>query len=249
MQSITISNNLGQKLAALVFMEVENPNYIIIICHGFRGTKLNAGKIYAFAQSLNEAGFGVVAADFAGSGDSEGSFADMTLTSQAQDLQSIINYCRSMYQLPVILLGRSFGGTSALVGGAGNGYVAGYIFWATPVMVHDTFSAIMNDEYKILKNGNKVSISDEAGDYILKPDFIADFDRHDIAGNLIAIGDKPVLIIHGLADEIVDSKNARYIYDHTINSDLLLIEKADHRFIGRVKERETMTIAWLKEHF
>ncbi|MEN6463078.1 MAG: alpha/beta fold hydrolase [Syntrophomonas sp.] len=248
MDNITITNARKQKLAALVFAS-EKASYNIIICHGFRGTKLNAGKLCGFAARLNEAGFNVIAADFAGSGESEGDFADVTLSQQANDLECIIEYAWSRYNLPVILLGRSFGGSSVLVGGANDSRVAGYIFWSTPVMLHDTFSAIITKEYEQLRSGQIITITDEAGEFQLKPGFIEDFDKHNMNNYLQAIESRPVLIVHGLADELVNPDNARYINSHLNNVQMFLVENADHRFINLTKDREDLTLNWLKQNF
>lgn len=248
MEKISITNAWKQKLSALVFVS-ENPSYNIIICHGFRGTKQNAGKIYGFAERLNRAGFNVIAADFAGSGDSEGDFADMTLSHQAGDLNCIIDYTASAFKLPIILLGRSFGGSSILAGGSGDSRIAGFIFWSAPVMLHDTFSVIIARENGQLKSGQIITITDEAGEFKLKHDFIIDFDKHNIDGYLQAIGNRPVLIIHGLNDELVNPDNARYINSHLNNAQMFLVEYADHRFINLTKEREDLTLQWLKENF
>jgi pimeloyl-ACP methyl ester carboxylesterase len=248
MEKITITNSRNQKLAALVFTS-KNASYNIIICHGFRGTKLNAGKICGFAARLNEAGLNVIAADFAGSGDSEGDFADVTLSNQANDLESIIEYTWSRCNLPIILLGRSFGGSSVLAGGSNDNRVYGYIFWSTPVMLHDTFSAIITKEYEQLNSGQMITITDETGEFHLKPGFTEDFDRHNMAGYLQAIGNRPVLIIHGQADELVNPDNAAYMNSHLNNVQMFLVPNADHRFINLTKEREDLTLKWLMQNF
>lgn len=249
MEKVFFNNAQGQKLVALDFAGTQKTDYTIIICHGFRGTKLNAGKIFAFAERLNKAGCNVIAADFAGSGESEGDFADITLSGQASDLEYIIEYACSRYKLPIILLGRSFGGSSILAGGVNDNRVAGYIFWSTPVMLHDTFSAIIELKYKQLQSGQMITITDQAGEFQLKPSFIADIDKHDMDYYLQMIGDRPVLIIHGLNDELVNPDNAKYLHSHVKNGQLFLVENADHRFVNRTKEREDLTIQWLKKTF
>ncbi|MEN6351150.1 MAG: alpha/beta hydrolase, partial [Syntrophomonas sp.] len=91
MQRIKIENTERHALAALAFLS-GGSRFIIIICHGFRGVKENSGKLYAFADRLQELGAGVYAFDFWGSGESDGEFAHMTLTSQARDLAGVIDY-------------------------------------------------------------------------------------------------------------------------------------------------------------
>ncbi|MGI5920652.1 MAG: alpha/beta hydrolase [Syntrophomonadaceae bacterium] len=249
METTEIINNRGQKLSALVFNARGKAAYTIIVCHGFRGTKINAGKIFSFADRLVDLDFNVIAADFAGSGDSEGEFADVTLSGQGEDLRCIIDYAWLRYKLPLILLGRSFGGSTLLVGGTDTNRVAGYIFWSTPIMLKDTFSAIITKETETLGESAIITLSDAAGVFQLKPGFIRDFDKHNMETYLRMVGSRPVLIVHGKADELVNPANAIYIHNHLVNSKLFLVDDADHRFLNHIKYREDLTINWLKENF
>ncbi len=68
MQDLTIINKYNEKLAAYLFEPPANGQYMMVICHGFRGAKENGGKVFAFAQKLQGLGLGVLAFDFNGSG-------------------------------------------------------------------------------------------------------------------------------------------------------------------------------------
>jgi pimeloyl-ACP methyl ester carboxylesterase len=83
LQNIKIINGRGEKLAAIIFRPGEDPHILVIICHGFRGGKENGGRIYPFAERLNQLGVAVIAFDFGGSGESEGEFSNMTLSGQS----------------------------------------------------------------------------------------------------------------------------------------------------------------------
>jgi len=248
LQTITIEKPDKTKLNALLFYSAVC-QHILIICHGFRGRKENSGKIFSFAERLNQAGYGVLAFDFSGSGESDGEFKNITLTGQASDLTCIIEYIQSKYNLPIILLGRSFGGTTVLSGAAENINIAGYILWSTPVYLHETFAEIMADTYNQLQMGNTVRLSDAAGEFEISPDFIRDFDAHNMERYLAAIGNRPVLIIHGLSDTTVHPSNASYMSRHLPNAELKLIKGAEHRFENKIREREDITLAWLKKTF
>ncbi|NLW90828.1 MAG: alpha/beta hydrolase, partial [Syntrophomonadaceae bacterium] len=135
MESFFIEKD-GRSIAAC--RSIPECDYIIIICHGFRGAKENSGKLVPFAKRLNNIGYGVLAFDFSGSGASDGDFKDITLSGQAEDLRCVINYVSSRYNQPIYLLGRSFGGTTVLAAGAGDTRVAGYILWSAPVLLEKT---------------------------------------------------------------------------------------------------------------
>ena len=249
MQDLAIYDQRRPKIAAYLFEPPANGKYMLVICHGFRGAKENGGKIFAFAEKLQKIGIGVLAFDFRGSGRSEGEFANVTLTRQAADLQQVIDYVHTQYSLPIILLGRSFGGSTILAGGAGDPRIAGYILWSTPVFMQQTFSAILPNEYQLMEQGKSVEIKDEAGEYTLQPDLVADFSWHDMDTYLENIGTRPALIVHARDDEVVDPGNAIYMQDILPNSCLHVVDNAGHRFLNKIVEREDITIDWLIKTF
>lgn len=249
MQDVIIANKHNEKLAAYLWEPTAQDRYMVVICHGFRGAKENGGKIFAFAEKLQKLNLGVLAFDFSGSGKSEGDFTNITLSRQADDLRQVVDYVNAKYSLPIILLGRSFGGSTVLAGGAGDERIAGYIFWSTPVFMHETFAAMIPKEYELLSAGRIAGIRDEAGEYLLHPDLVRDFDRHDLDGCLHKIGSTPALVIHAEDDEMVDTANACHIGELLQNSSLFTMDHAGHRFLEKIEVREEITIDWLRNTF
>jgi len=247
-ENISIIGDGQGKLAAYCFMPENECRYILIICHGFRGAKENGGRIFTFAEKLNKLGLGVLAFDFSGSGASDGDFANISLSSQVSDLRQVIDYVDSNYNRQLILLGRSFGGSTVLAAAGYNEKVAGYIFWSTPVKLYETFTGIV-EEFARLEAGEELEIKDEAGSFWLKPSFIEDLAHHDMENYLQKIETCPALVIHGATDEVVDPANALYIYENTPHTELHIISGADHRFTQYIKEREDLTLNWLQRTF
>lgn len=249
MQELFISNKHNQKLSAYLWEPPTLARYMVIICHGFRGGKENGGKIFAFAEKLQKLGLGVLAFDFSGSGNSEGNFLNNTLSRQADDLRQVIDFINDKYSLPVILLGRSFGGSTILAGGSGDLRVAGFILWSTPVFMHETFAGMIPEEYRLLQQGRIIRIEDDAGEYSLHPDLITDFDRHDMDVYLHKIKSLPTLIVHANDDEVVKPANAQHMKDLLTNGSLFMMDNAGHRFLDKIEAREAITIEWLKNIF
>ena len=249
LQKIEIINNRGQKLAAMLFHPTGESRLLVIVCHGFRGGKENGGKIFKFTDRLNQMGIAVLAFDFSGSGESEGNFVRVTLSGQASDLKSVVDYACAHLTVPIIMLGRSFGGSTVLVEGAGDKRIAGLILWSTPIFMTETFSAMMPAEYNRMQNGQIVAVSDDYGHFELGPELAADFANHDMDGYLQAIGNRPVMIIQSQDDELVSPENALYMERRLNNASLCLVEEAGHRFLDKTSLREEMTIDWLKSYF
>jgi putative redox protein len=245
LQNIKIKNNSGEKLATIVFHPQAEMRLVVVVCHGFRGGKENGGRIFQFAHQLNHLGIAVLAFDFSGSGESEGDFAGMTLSKQAADLESVIDYTCKQFDVPVILLGRSFGGSTVIAGGAGDKRIAGFILWATPVFMAETFAAMMPAEYKLMQSGQIVSVCDDFGYYKLEPAFAVDLGNHNMDLYIQSIENRPVLIIQAQDDEIVSPENALYMQKRMKNVSLRMVAEAGHRFLDKTSLREDMTIEWL----
>lgn len=248
MQSTSITNRQGERLAMMEFIPESEPRRLVIICHGFRGGKENGGRIYHFAQRLNQLDMAVIAFDFSGSGASEGSFANMTLSRQAADLESVVDYgCKKFAGAPVILLGRSFGGSTVLAESAGDKRIAAVALWSTPAFLGETFAAMMPAEYNRMKMGQVVTVQDEFGSFEMGPDLARDFACHDMKHYMQLLEERPVLIIQARDDELVPPENAIYMNAQMKNASLYMVEEAGHRFLEKISLREDITIAWFEK--
>lgn len=235
----------GRQLASLFFIP-EEFTHTVIICHGFRGTRENGGRIYSFAERLNRIGLAVVAFDFSGSGRSSGAFIDNTLSSQARDLELVIDHVAKRFSRPLILLGRSFGGSTVLAGGSGDQRVAAFIFWSTPVQLEQTFREMLQNDYDLLLGGQVITAQDEGGTFQIGPELAADFSRHNLEEYAARIGPRPALIVQGEADQVVPVINGQLLKALLPGSSLLLLPEADHRFTEHTTWRETETIKWIE---
>lgn len=249
MKEILIETLDGMKLAAYVWGPGGQDKHMVVICHGFRGTKENGGKLFGFADKLRNTGLGVVAFDFRGSGKSDGEFSSVTLSRQGEDVQAVIDFIHREYGSRVILLGRSMGGSSVLAGASADKRVDGYVFWSTPVFMHQAFATIMGADYERLRAGDSIYFRDDGGQFRLNPDVIADFDCHDMEQHVRNIGARPTLIIQARDDDAVSSENGQYLHRNLPNSQLAMFDQAGHRFLELTAEREDLTIEWLRQHF
>ncbi|MDR1160447.1 MAG: lysophospholipase [Syntrophomonadaceae bacterium] len=235
-EKVTINNIEGLRLAALSFMPAEC-NYVVIICHGFRGTKENSGRLQRFVSRLNQINMGALAFDFTGNGESEGKFSEISLTRQVRDLSCVIDYVKRRCRKPIILLGRSFGGSTVAASAIKKPEIAAYIFWSTPLLLSQTFGS-PGDQQSRLEIKNEVPLS-----------LIEDLKNHDMSEYLAAIKDKPVLVVHGGADETVSLENVDQFKRHVPQAACTIVDCADHHFTDHAKIRDDLTVSWLKRTF
>jgi len=87
---------------------------LVILCHGFTGTKCESGRLFVqAARAFQKAGIDALRFDFFGSGDSDGEFNQMTPNTQIRDALAALAWGRRRYK-KVALLGLSFGGATAI---------------------------------------------------------------------------------------------------------------------------------------
>ncbi|MGE5544439.1 MAG: alpha/beta hydrolase [Bacillota bacterium] len=239
-----IPNREGRRLACLLFLPTGQPRFQLVVAHGFRGAKENSGRIEIFAKKVTDLGGSVLAFDFAGSGESEGSFSEMTLSRQAQDLQTVIEHALGREKSPLIVLGRSFGGSTALVATAREPRVKALILWSAPVFLTETFFNVRPHE--LVLPTRPLEIEDDKGTFTLGPGFAKDLLQHDFSEYLQSIGERPLLVVHGENDTEVDPKNARFLGEQAVGAvEVHIVPGADHRFSGHQSLREEITLQWL----
>lgn len=249
MQRIFIPLDEEQSLAALLFSPASAARAVLIVCHGFRGGKENGGQIIPFAQALTDRGLLVVAFDFSGCGESSGEFSPITLSRQVRDLEQVCAYVQSNYNLPQMVLGRSFGGSTAIAAASCLPGVSAYILWSAPFDLNATFALILDQDYERLAAGDSVIMADEAGSFKLEPDLLADMQNHNMSQGLQAMLGKPVLLVHGEDDEVVPVENVRQIAAHLPDAALYIIPGADHRFSEHIQQRQAITLGWIDTCF
>jgi len=245
-EKYNISNHEGCRLACLLFPPAGQPRFQMVVAHGFRGAKENSGRIEHFAQKVTAMGGSVQAFDFAGSGESEGRFSEMTLSRQAQDLQAVIEHALGRDKSPLIVLGRSFGGSTALAASAREPRVSAVVLWSAPVFLTETF--FKTQPHELALPAGPIEIKDDKGTFTLEPGFAKDLLNHDFKKYLQALKDRPLLVVHGENDTDVDPNNARFLAEHFEGEvEVHIVPGADHRFTEHQPLREEITLHWLDQ--
>ncbi len=217
----------------------------LIICHGFRGNKAGGGRAVGLAEKATQLGIAVLRFDFSGTGESAGNFADATLSNYILDLTGAVDFVISVTGGKVIVLGRSFGGTTAICQAAGDHRVAAVCSWSAPVELAETF---IEPFRSLLENGEELlKLADENGSYWLRRQFFTDLQKHNVLRAAAGISPRPFLIVHGTADETVSFAQAVRLAEAARQpKNKLFVEKGDHRFLAHYDLVEVETLNWLR---
>lgn len=250
MNNVHFKNKRGESLAGLFYQGAgKRPRPAVVVCHGFTGSKEGKGTSLEMAKFLSQSGFSALLFDFAGCGQSEGRFEDLSLSGQIGDLKGAVDFCLDSGCGPVITMGRSFGGTTALCHAASDGRIAGVCTWAAPASLVDLFMGFTDEDLPD-DEGQLVTIAGAEGIIQLKKSFFTDLSRHDVLRCASLISPRPLLVIHGTADDVVPPGEAESIQSASGEPrELRLVEGADHQFSAHQRKVWDITLQWLKKHF
>ena len=252
----SIRNNREQNLAALLLSSdslaggdrrkaASGP--LVIVCHGFTGSKEGRGQALAMGEKLALLGYGTLLFDFAGSGESDGEDRDRTLSGQVEDLAAVVEWARREGFGSIILTGRSFGGSTVLSYAALDRQIAAVCTWAAVARLDQLFLPLIE--------GNAagpaeelVTVKSDEGRLVLKRRFFQDLGRHNLSSCAAAIAPRSLLIIHGSADQSVPAEDAKILYQSAGEpKKLVIIEGADHRFSGHINQVWQAFFSWLED--
>lgn len=250
MEKVSFLNKKKQKLAGLLssLPPASNP-ILVIVCHGFTGSKEGGGKAVEMARFLAGSGISTLLFDFAGSGESEGSFEDISLGGHMEDLSSAVDFCSEKGYTDIITLGRSFGGSTAICQAPSDTRIKGVCTWAAPASLMDLFLGF-TDEDLPGDESELISLAGDEGLIFLKKSFFTDLSRHSVPHCASLLSPRPLLVVQGTHDSVVSQEDARLIY-HSAGEprDLRLLEGADHQFSSHYGEVWEIFSEWVIKRF
>jgi len=208
----------------------------LIISHGFRGSKDGGGWAIRLAETIAATGVNVLRYDFT---------PLQNLSCQIAELTAVVAYSRQTIGGQLFLLGRSLGGATSLAVAATDPTISGLILWATPWNLSATFRLALGAHYEQLAAGIPLQLTDEYGDLLLTPEFIQDFAQHNILAYVQQIKQRPFLILHGTADNIVPASQAQTIYKLAAEpKKLILYPDGDHHLSAQSSQVSKDIASW-----
>jgi dipeptidyl aminopeptidase/acylaminoacyl peptidase len=223
----------------------------VVLCHGFTGTRVEPHQLLVkAANALAEAGIVAVRFDFAGSGESDGEFVDMTPETEVQDAMNILQWLGAqpgVDRSKLGMIGLSLGGLVTACAAARAKLPAAIALWAA--------TAHMGERMHERATPESTAQLEKKG-YV------------DLRGNLVGRGffenalqinplqearqfAGKVLIVHGTADQSVPVSEAHEYAEAfaQCNPKLHIIPDADHTFNSEDWEADVIgtTVEFMKQ--
>ncbi|NLE00244.1 MAG: lysophospholipase [Fibrobacter sp.] len=224
----------------------------VIFCHGLTGQRMGPGYLYVkISRALAEAGISSARFDFRGSGESDGTFFEMNLSTMNADLIRVLQFINNQYQpSATILLGHSFGGlvvSSVVAQTSPEGLIL-----LSPVGDVD---ALIEKRKALMAAGTNSSGFYELGPHEMTLSFVEKINGIDPVDTIFTNFHGELLLFQGDNDsQISVQESARYLRkaeQSGIKSDYHLLHGADHNFsrVSDVKILCTSMSNWIKERF
>ncbi len=203
-----------------------------ILCHGFGSNKEDA-LLRQVAVELERRGVATLLFDFAGSGasvDKRFVFEDMTVATEKEDLEAVIDYARDLpFVSSVALVGHSMGGAVSILAAADEGkrVVRALAVMAPAVSMRE--DAVRGSIFGVTFNpaeppkrlelwGGAVTIGRDFIRMAQKTNFLKEAARYK----------GPSLIVFGLADAVVPRTYGQYLEQVMPSAELKEYEGLDH---------------------
>jgi pimeloyl-ACP methyl ester carboxylesterase len=214
---------------------------LIVLCHGFTTSK-ESRTCVRLEEILNQKAFSTFRFDFFGHGESEGEFAEITLSEAVDDVRSAIRFVKDSGYERIGLVGSSFGGFASILA-AGQSEDLYVLALKSPVSDYLGLLIARDQDIDIdawRKEGFIFIEASDGKDLKLDYSFYADAEKV----NALAFAKKinvPTLIVHGDQDETVPLEQSQKAAALIPDCRLEIIGGADHVY-SKPEDFERMLI-------
>lgn len=226
---MTFPGPTGQLSGTLQIPEGK-PKGAVVLAHCFTCSK-SLKVTRNFATGIEDGGYAVLRFDFTGLGESEGEFAETTVTSNVGDLEAAADFLGQQAFGPCAMVGHSLGGAATLLA-AGNIEGARAVVAVAAPFSPDHVRHLFTEadvEQALASGRARVKIAGRPFD--ISADFFHDLERH-CTPEWIAELDRPLLVVHGTADTVVGIDEGERIFQAAQQPRwFAAIPGADHLFV------------------
>ncbi len=230
-EKVYFKNSEGLNLCGILSNPTSNKEKpIIIICHGFSGSK-NSRICIMLEKVLCKRKLSTFRFDFFGHGESGGKFEDVTVSEGVDDILSAIKYLKKQRYKKLGLIGISFGGNAGIMAASKTNDIF-ILALLSPVSDYEEreYGIKSREELEEWKNkGYRYYAGSHGRKLRLNYTFFEDFKKNKgyEAARKIKI---PVFIVHGNKDENVSVEQSKKTANLIKNCKIEIIENADHKY-------------------
>jgi putative redox protein len=209
-EAVTMRSRRGARLAGLLHRPAQavelGSSPVIVLCHGMESTK-EGTKHQALAARLTALGYACLRFDFSFVGESEGSFEDLTISGEVEDLGGAVDWLTAHGATTFGLVGSSLGGTVAVLFAGGDSRVRALVTIAAVAL---PLGIVQRMDPAAVATWRRTGTRGE-GEGALRRTFLDDLERVDVLAAARRVG-AATLVTHGDADDVVPVDDAYALY-------------------------------------
>ncbi|MEX3984850.1 alpha/beta hydrolase family protein [Paraburkholderia sp. EG287A] len=185
------------------------------------------------ARALAARGIGVLRFDFAGLGNSGGSFAEATFAADVEDLIAAGNAMTADGKPPSILVGHSLGGAAVLMAAGEMPGVRAVATLGAPFDTSHVLHQFDPQSLQTIEAQGQAQVLLAGRPFVVRKSFIDDLARHDLASRIAQLR-IPLLVLHSPLDSTVGVENAARIFSAAKHpKSFISLDNADHLLTRR----------------
>ena len=204
----------------------------IIFIHGLN-SDMNGAKALTVEKYARKNNLNFIRFDCRGHGKSHGRFEEFTISDWRKDLLNIIDY---VARGPQILIGSSMGGwLMMLAAKARPQRIKGMIgLAAAPDFGKDLYNSLNKKNKKEITTKGITKYSSYGFSYYLTKKFFIEAEKNRVLNNSFRFT-KPLVLIHGLKDNVVEEDVPRKILKKVTgkNINIIYLKESDHRLSSK----------------
>ncbi|MGB9428451.1 MAG: alpha/beta fold hydrolase [Gammaproteobacteria bacterium] len=238
-EPVKFPNAAGQQLAGRLEMPAHGkPRAYALYAHCFTCGK-DVRAAVDICRALCRQNIAVLRFDFTGLGESQGVFADTTLSTNISDLVQAAKFLEQQYAAPKILVGHSLGGTAALEAAHQIESCVAVATVAAPANPEHVAN-LLGAARQVIEQQGETDVMLAGRKFHFKKAFLDDLKNQHWQRNIRSLR-KPLLIFHSPTDETVDISNAGLIFAAALHpksfvslfgADHLLSRPTDSEYVG-----------------
>jgi putative redox protein len=185
------------------------------------------------ARALAMRGIGVLRFDFAGLGNSGGSFADATFAADVDDLIAAGAAMTRDGKAPSLLVGHSLGGAAVLMAAGAMPNLRAVATLGAPVDTRHVLHQFDPDSLHTIAAQGQAEVMLAGRPFVVRKSFIDDLAHHDLEARITQLR-VPLLVLHAPLDATVGIDNAARIFAAAKHpKSFISLDKADHLLTRR----------------
>ncbi|XP_062022903.1 uncharacterized protein LOC133739180 [Rosa rugosa] len=248
---VVIENSHGEKLVGILH-DTGGSKELVVFCHGIHSSKERIPMVN-LAAALEIQGISAFRFDFAGNGESEGSFRFGNYRREADDLRAVVQHFLGCHYVITAIVGHSKGGNAVILYGSKYRDVPIVVNISGRFNLERGIEGRLGKDYlQRIKQDGFIDVKNKRGtfQYRVTQESLLERLTIDMREVCQSIDQNcRVLTVHGSMDKMVPVEDA-YEFNKSIpNHKLYIVEGADHEFTSYQNELASIVLGFIKKDF